>query len=119
MNSQIYIPIQDVSDLCHVDITVLRDFAEYELIHIQIYSNTECVMAEEIDQIKRIIDLYKGLGVNKEGIDIILKMRDQILELQDEITTLNQKLEHRRSDLKFRYMELPRLRGLLIDYDES
>lgn len=75
-------------------------------------------MVEEMDQIKRIIDLYKGLGVNKEGIDIILKMRDQILELHDEVTSLKQALEYRKNDFKFRLMELPNQRGLFIDYDE-
>lgn len=118
MKRQIYIPIKDVSDFCHIDITILRDFAEYELINIQVYRNTECVMAEEIEQIKRIIDLYKALGVNKEGIEIILKMRDQIQELQDEVSILKHKLEHRRNDFKFRFLELPEQKGLLIDYDE-
>ncbi len=118
MTSQIYIPIQDVSDFCHINITILRDFAEYELINIQEYKNTECVKADDLEHIKRIIDLYKSLGVNKEGIEVILKMRDQILELQDEITILKHKLEHRRNDVKFRFIELPKQKGLLIDYDE-
>ena len=118
MKSEIYIPIQEISDFCHVDISILRDFAEYNLITIQVYRKTECVMAEEIEQIKRIIDLYRELGVNKEGIEIILSMRDQILEMQNEIRTLKQKLEHRKNDCKFRLLELPSKRGLLIDYDE-
>lgn len=118
MKSQIYIPIQDVSNICHIDVTILRDFAEYELINIQVYEKTECVKAEELEQIKRIIDLHKALGVNKEGIEIILTMRDQILELQDEITLLKNKLEQRSNGFKFRFIELPKEKGLLFDYDE-
>jgi hypothetical protein len=118
MKSEKFIPIRNISEVCHIEAAILEDFAEYGLIDILIYDKTECVKAEEIEQIKRIIDLYSVLGVNKEGIEIIMAMRNQILEMNNEITMLRQQLDRLSNDNKFRFLELPTQLGLLIDYDE-
>jgi chaperone modulatory protein CbpM len=118
MKNELFIPIREISEVCHIEIAMLRDFADCGLITIQFESETECVRAEEIEQIKRIIDLYRVLGVNKEGIEIIMAMRDQILEMNRKIAVLEQKLEQLGNEHKFRFMDLPSQMGLLIDYDE-
>ena len=79
----------------------------------------ECVLSDEVQQIRRIIRLYKELGVNKEGIDIILAMRNQILEMHKEMAMLQQKLDRLENDHKLRYWEIPREMGLIIDYEDQ
>ncbi|MDA3811255.1 MAG: hypothetical protein PF518_13110 [Spirochaetaceae bacterium] len=118
MKNTKFIPITDVSNYYHIEISILKDFAEGELINIRIKDQIECVLSEDLEQIKRIIDLYKGLGVNKEGIEIILSMRDQILAMDEEMTILKLKLDYRRTEYRYRFVELPNQRGLLIDYEE-
>lgn len=118
MKDKKFIPITDVSNYYHIEISILKDFAEYELINIKIEDQTEYVLIDDLEKINRIIDLYKGLGVNKEGIEIILSMRDQIQAMDEEITLLKLKLESRRREYRYRFLELPNQRGLLIDYEE-
>ena len=114
-----FISIQDVSNYCNVEITVLREFAEYGLITVQVQGKIECVLSDEVQQIRRIIRLYKELGVNKEGIDIILAMRNQIQEMHKEMAMLQQKLDRLENDHKLRYWEIPREMGLIIDYEDQ
>ncbi len=118
MKSEGYIPIRDISDLCRIEISVLKGFADYGLIDIEVFRDTECVTAGEIEQVKRIIDLYKRLGVNREGIEIILAMRDRIVAMQDEIANLRRRLDLLSNDYRYRFLDLPSRLGLLIDYDE-
>jgi hypothetical protein len=118
MKNTKFISITEISNYYHIEISLLKDFAEGELINITIEDETECVLIDDLEQIKRIINLYKGLGVNKEGIEIIMSMRDQILAMDEEITLLKQKLESRRTESYYRFLELPKQRGLLIDYEE-
>jgi hypothetical protein len=118
MKNTKFIPIRDVSNYYHIEISLLKDFANGELINIRIEDQTECVLSEDLEQIKRIIDLYKGLGVNKEGIEIIMSMRDQIIAMDEENTLLKLKLEARKKECRYRFLELPLQKGLLLDYEE-
>lgn len=50
--------------------------------------NKPCVHIDEMERCERVIRLYQELGVNKEGIEIILDLRQRIEELQKEVTRM-------------------------------
>ncbi len=71
--------------------------------------------------IKLTVEMPQGLSGREkelvtEGIEIILSMRNQILEMRRELAALRHELGRRQSDHKLRCLEIPRERGLIIDY---
>src|SRR4030066_1166897 len=119
MNKDQFISITDVSALYHVEIDVLKEWAEYGLITVRILGNSEGVAARELRSIRRMVALYRELGVNKEGIEIILTMQNQLLEMGRELKELHHKLKRLEHDQKLRCLEIPREMGLIIDYYET
>jgi chaperone modulatory protein CbpM len=117
MKGDMFISILDVCAYCHVEATLLRDFAGFGLFEINVREQAEFIAADEIRKIKKIIDLYRGLGVNKEGIEIILDMRDRIQDMERELAMLRHRVNQLGNDCKFRLIDIPAQRGLLVDYD--
>lgn len=48
---------------------------------------------EDLDRLNLVIRLTKDLGVNKAGVDIILRMRKQLASLQNEMNDMMRFLE--------------------------
>jgi DNA-binding transcriptional MerR regulator len=119
MPEEHFISIQEAADVCAVEVTVLREWAEYGIITVLSRGTRAGVNTNELRDIKRIAALSKDLGVNTEGIEIILSMRNRILELSRELAALRHELSRRQSDHKLRSLEIPRERGLIIDYFEN
>jgi DNA-binding transcriptional MerR regulator len=119
MQGNQFISIQDVSTICHIEIAVLREWAEDGLIAVRNRGETEGVAADDLRAVKRMVALYKELGVNKEGIEIIMAMRDRILEMGREVETLQHQLGRLEQDRRLRSLEIPAELGLLIDFDDA
>jgi DNA-binding transcriptional MerR regulator len=119
MKKDQFISIQDIADFCHVAVDVLQEWAEDGLITISVREKSQGIPADEVGEIRRIARLYKELGVNREGIEIITAMRSRILELSREAARLRHELERLQNDHKLRYLEIPRSMGLIIDYYEE
>jgi hypothetical protein len=114
-----FIPIEDLADWCGIEAAVLREWAEFGLFGVCSRGAAEGVDAGELREIGRIVALYRDLGVNKEGVEIILAMRDRLAEMGRELDALRRERERRRSEHRLRYVEIPRASGLLIDYSEK
>lgn len=54
----------------------------------------------DIERLNLVIKLTKELGVNKAGVDIILRMRDRIESLQNEI---NEMMRFMEDDIKYEF----------------
>jgi len=113
-----YISIEEFSSQHGIEVTLIREFAEFGLLHTHFEQNLECLMAEDVVHVQRLIRLYQDLGINKEGIDIILSMREQILSMQEELETLRYKAQRLEQERNLRLMDLPYTQGLIIDLDE-
>ncbi|HMK43557.1 MAG TPA: MerR family transcriptional regulator [Dissulfurispiraceae bacterium] len=66
---------------------------------------------EDIDRLNLVIKLTKELGVNKAGVDIILRMRNQMTALQHE---MNEMFRYLDDDVRIEFQE--RIRQL---FDEK
>ena len=82
MTKQIYYLKQILSntDLKEEDISI---FQEEGLIDVRIKDDERYFFDEDIEKIKIIKRLRDDLGVNLEGIDVILHMRNKIIAMQD------------------------------------
>jgi DNA-binding transcriptional MerR regulator len=114
-SSNSFIQLTKVSELFHIREEVCREFAEFGLVRISFQENTPCFSREEIPRLLHIIHLYRDLGVNKEGIEVILPMRERIIHLQEKIETLTREIERLEGEYFQKNVELPRKRGQFFE----
>jgi chaperone modulatory protein CbpM len=113
-----YISIQEFSSQYGVEVTLIREFAEFGLLQTHFEQNLECLVTDDVAHVQRLIRLYQDLGINKEGIDIILSMREQIMNLQHELESLRYKAQRLEQERHQRLTDFPSIQGLIIDLDE-
>jgi DNA-binding transcriptional MerR regulator len=114
-----YISIEEFSSQHGIEVTLIREFAEFGLLQTHVQHNLEYLMADDLTHVRRLVRLYQDLGINKEGIDIILSMREQILSLQQELETLRYKAQRLEQERHQRLLDFPSIQGLIIDLDED
>lgn len=115
MRETTYIQLDTISDKFHIELELCREFAEVGLIRIIVKEDTQFIEPEEIPKLQKIVHLYRDLGVNREGIEVILPMRDRILRLQEEIKSLRRIVDRYEREYLQKNIELPRKRGQFYD----
>ena len=55
---------------------------------------------QSLERLGKIISLHKALGKNKEGIEVVLDLREKICDLQDNVECLQNEVEK----LKYRLL---------------
>ena len=115
MKRQTMIALSEVCDFYHIDIEVIRDFSEFGLYPLAIVDGEAEIEAKYLDKLDAIIGLHRALGINKEGIDVILELREKISALQDEIESLRREIGGLRNRVADADPETLEGRGLLIE----
>ena len=90
---QTIITLSRVCEYFHIDIKIAREFADFGLYPIVFFEGEPAIETHSIDRLKKIISLYQALGINKEGIDVVLDLREKISGLQEEIEFLQNEVE--------------------------
>jgi DNA-binding transcriptional MerR regulator len=109
------ISLQDVSEFFSIEVDECREFADFGLITIISKRNETYIEPQDFERLKRIVSLYRDLGVNKEGIEIILSMRTRIIELQEEIDRLNHKVERMENEYVHEHIEKTKKLGIFFE----
>ena len=86
------IKIEQLADFYNVNTQVIYELAEFGIINLKRESKQEIILHEDLDRCERAVRLYSELGVNKEGIEIILDMREKMERLQKELGIAHQHL---------------------------
>ncbi|NOX86067.1 MAG: hypothetical protein GXO86_08905 [Chlorobi bacterium] len=97
-----YITLREFANFHEISVTLIREFADFGLIEVRQIKNKPCIHIDDMERCERVIRLHKELGVNKEGIEIILEMRRRLEEMQKEITRMKHvlnKYENRIANL--------------------
>lgn len=102
--------ISVVAEMFEVHPQTLRLYEREGLIRPRRVSNQRLYSDEDIERIHLILELTRDLGVNKAGVDIILRMRQKLVKLQREIDAMVSFLDE---DLREEF-EL-RIRRILMD----
>jgi len=118
MNSRTVIAVKRVCDYYHIDLEIVRDFSEFGLCPTVIFNGELGIEAEHLDRLEEIITLHQALGINKEGIDVILELRDKISGLQDKVEMLQSEADKLKRQLWNMDPEALESHGLLIDIYE-
>jgi MerR family transcriptional regulator/heat shock protein HspR len=63
---------------------------EHELLPAYAEAEADFFTESDIEFLRRVRRLHHTLGVNLEGVEVILNMREQIIKLQEEMNRLRQ-----------------------------
>jgi MerR family transcriptional regulator/heat shock protein HspR len=94
--------ISVVSEMLRVHPQTLRIYEKEGLICPSRVSGQRLYSDEDVTKLRLILDLTRRLGVNRAGVDIILRMRHRMAGLQDEMQSM---MEHLEEDLKRDFQE--------------
>jgi len=86
-----------VCEMFHIHPQTLRLYEREGLLHPQRVGGARLYSQEDVERIRMILNLTKELGVNRAGVDIILRMRRRFEALQIE---MEQMMDHLENDIQ-------------------
>ncbi|MBI4842910.1 MAG: MerR family transcriptional regulator [Nitrospirae bacterium] len=96
-----------VCEMFNIHPQTLRIYEREGLIHPKRVGGSRRYSAEDIRRLKMILNLTKDLGVNRAGVDIILRMRHRMEALHREMDEMMAHIESSmRSDFEKRIREI-------------
>ena len=87
------ITVEEFADFHQVTTELIKQFADFGLVRIQQVERQYCIDPEQMERCERAIRIHKDLGVNMEGVEIILDMRDKYSEMQKELLRLRHQIK--------------------------
>jgi len=118
MSGKIIITFRQIGDCYDIDPELVREFAEFGLYPVVASEGETGIEKRYLDRVERVISLYRSLGVNKEGIDIILELREEISRLQEREEELQREEQKLKMRLEYDNPEILRSRGLFIEIED-
>ena len=82
-----------VCEMFNIHPQTLRLYEKEGLLHPQRSGGARIYSQEDLEQIRMILNLTKELGVNRAGVDIILRMRRRVEALQMEMENMMDHLD--------------------------
>jgi chaperone modulatory protein CbpM len=114
-----YIAIEEFCSHHGVEVMLVREFADFGLIQLTRQEDQDFVAPEEVSRLERMLRLARDLEVNKEGIDIILHMREELQQLRREAAALRYRIRQLEEERTHRLVSQPQARGFIIDYSAT
>jgi len=118
MNRETVITLRQVCECYGIDPLIVRDFADFGLYPLSVVDGEFSIEVRYLERVEHVLSLHRSLGVNKEGIDIILELRAEITKLQDEIEKKQIEVSGLKAFLCADDPELLRTLGRLIEIDD-
>ena len=85
----------EVGHLCtnhSIEISFIIELAEIDLIEIKTIDQIQYIHQNEVANVEKMIRMHHDLGINKEGIDIVLNLLNKVTELEDELNATKNRL---------------------------
>jgi len=86
-----------VCEMFHIHPQTLRLYEREGLIHPERVGGARRYSADDLKRIRMILNLTKDLGVNRAGVDIILRMRHRLEAVHREMEEM---MDHLESDVR-------------------
>ena len=81
-----YYSEQETSNYCRVEVQFLRELREAGIVQgVEVHGEAWRYSDEDIVLLRRVRRLHEDLGVNLEGVDIILRLQAQLERLQRDL----------------------------------
>ncbi len=104
--------ISVVAEMFHIHPQTLRLYEREGLLHPQRVGRARLYSQDDLERLRMILELTKELGVNRAGVDIIMRMRHRLNILQQEMEEMMSFLER---DIRDEFEE--RIRRMFFEED--
>ena len=81
MGTTKYIRLQTIIEFHGISRQLVDEWIEYEFFDIHTHSDEEWILEDQLAVVEQVIRLYRDLGVNSAGIDIILRLTQRLEQL--------------------------------------
>jgi len=109
--------LSQVCDYLGADIELVREFADFGLYPTVLLDDEVGVETRDLERLEKVISLHRALGINKEGIEAVLGLRERISELEAEVKALRAETQRLKRHLESENPESLERLGLLIQID--
>lgn len=92
METQEFISIEMFSHRHGVDISFIHSLQQFGLIEVNIVNEVQCIEANQLPEIEKMVRLHNELQINTEGIDAVLGLLLKMKNMEKEIIQLRSKL---------------------------
>lgn len=92
MNPDEYISLTILCQHYEVELNFFRELNEHGFIEVLTMQDTEFLPADKIQDLEKIIRFYNELGMNWEGIEVVLNLLNKVEQLQEEVNNLRNRL---------------------------
>jgi hypothetical protein len=117
MTAQSIITVNQICEYFHIETSIILEFVDFGLFSAVTSDGETGIEVQNLNKLGEIISLYQALGINKEGIEVILNQREQISRLKDEIERLHNTVKKLEYHWESESLEALSRSGLLIDID--
>ncbi len=93
MNLQDFIAVTDFCNNYSISQALVIEFKEYGLIEIIEQRKDWYLPISELPKAEKIVRLHSELGINLEGLSVVIQLLDRITAQQEEITFLKNRLD--------------------------
>lgn len=77
----------------NIEFAFIQALNEHGLIEVSFYEEVPYLFREQLKELEMITRLYLELGINLEGIDVILQLLERIRDLKEEVVLLRNRLD--------------------------
>jgi MerR family transcriptional regulator, heat shock protein HspR len=89
-----YLRITEVIEICGVDEKFIDHLERESLIHATVRQKRKLYSLDQVDRVRVARLLIKEMGVNLEGAEVALHMREQMIAMQRQFNELLRLLGH-------------------------
>jgi hypothetical protein len=92
MEANNLIPIGQLCMYHNIDGSFISALQEFGLIEIVEVEDNKYVAAAQLREVERLMRLHYELGINVEGLDVIINLQQRISDLRAELITATNRL---------------------------
>jgi len=85
--------VNNICEIYEIDRDFINELSALDVLDFEIKDSDIFIDEEELPVLEKIINLHYDLGVNVEGIDIIMNLLSKIEELEEELQSLKRRLD--------------------------
>lgn len=98
MSNEQYISLQVICSRYELDMSFVDNLYELGLIDIVRMDESQAIHSDQLSELEKMVRLNQELGVNTEGIAIILELLARLDSLQQELSFLKGRIGNREEE---------------------
>ncbi|MBL0025331.1 MAG: chaperone modulator CbpM [Saprospiraceae bacterium] len=92
MEKNEFILVESICQYHNIDPTFIESLIDLDLVKVIKVENFKYFKTDDLVQIEKMIRLHIDLGINLEGIDVVVNLLNQIEILEEELRSFKKRL---------------------------